>query len=312
MPQLVSPLEHTGIGALGGMCEVMLLQPTVGFKNALQEGRPIPSTLAALYRGLGMNIASMAPITASQFGAAHLVLTAWAGDSKPTDVQRLTAAAFGGAASALVATPFECIVIHQQKSGRPLAAELTSFVSKHGVTGLHRGLLPCMMRESPYCACYLGLFPVLREYLDKHHSDSLSGGARNVISGVAAGVTGSFVSQPFDTMKTRMQAFMYSRPEYSTLRSTATTMYATGGLALFWAGLLPRMARIVCATFILNAVRSNSVAYLEEQRRPKSSGGPSERRPRAAAAARIVCATFVLNAVRSNSVAYLEEQRRPK
>lgn len=45
------------------------MQPTVGIKNALQEGRPIPRSLPALYRGLTINAVSMAPITAVQFGA---------------------------------------------------------------------------------------------------------------------------------------------------------------------------------------------------------------------------------------------------
>lgn len=30
------------------------LQPTVGVKNALQEGRPIPRTVPGLYRGIGV------------------------------------------------------------------------------------------------------------------------------------------------------------------------------------------------------------------------------------------------------------------
>jgi hypothetical protein len=48
----ISPLEHTAIGALAGVTEVTLMQPTVALKNALQEGRPIPRSLPALYRGL--------------------------------------------------------------------------------------------------------------------------------------------------------------------------------------------------------------------------------------------------------------------
>ena len=44
------------------------MQPTVGIKNALQEGRAIPRSPAALYRGLTVNAVSMAPITAMQFG----------------------------------------------------------------------------------------------------------------------------------------------------------------------------------------------------------------------------------------------------
>jgi solute carrier family 25 citrate transporter 1 len=66
-----------------------------------------------------------------------------------------------------------------------------------------------------------------------------------VISGVAGGSCGAIASQPFDTMKTRMQAYMYSKPEYLTMRSTFFTMYKEGGILGFWAGLLPRMTRIV-------------------------------------------------------------------
>ena len=48
----VTPLEHTLIGAVGGVTEVCAMQPMVAFKNALQEGRPLPRTPLAMYRGL--------------------------------------------------------------------------------------------------------------------------------------------------------------------------------------------------------------------------------------------------------------------
>ncbi len=42
-----------------------------------------------------------------------------------------------------------------------------------------------------------------------------------------------------------------------------------GGIPLFWRGLLPRMIRIICATFILNGWRTSAVAYLEDARKPR-------------------------------------------
>lgn len=69
----VTSLEHTAIGAAGGMLEVIVMQPMVAFKNALQEGRPLPRTPLALYRGLVINCCSMAPITASQFGTNRVL-----------------------------------------------------------------------------------------------------------------------------------------------------------------------------------------------------------------------------------------------
>jgi hypothetical protein len=48
----VTPLQHTAIGAFGGVVEVCMMQPMMAFKNALQEGRPIPTNPLAWYRGL--------------------------------------------------------------------------------------------------------------------------------------------------------------------------------------------------------------------------------------------------------------------
>lgn len=48
----VTPLEHTAIGALAGLTEVSIMQPTVAIKNALQVGRPVPMSPLALYRGV--------------------------------------------------------------------------------------------------------------------------------------------------------------------------------------------------------------------------------------------------------------------
>jgi len=47
----LSPIEHTAIGALAGVLEVSVMQPTVTVKNALQEGRALPKTPLAFYRG---------------------------------------------------------------------------------------------------------------------------------------------------------------------------------------------------------------------------------------------------------------------
>ena len=51
----LSPWEHTMIGAFAGMTEVTIMQPTVAIKNALQEGRPLPRTPVAFYRGLAVS-----------------------------------------------------------------------------------------------------------------------------------------------------------------------------------------------------------------------------------------------------------------
>ncbi|EFJ42250.1 hypothetical protein VOLCADRAFT_97694 [Volvox carteri f. nagariensis] len=236
----VTPLEHTAIGALGGTVEVCIMQPLVGIKNALQEGRPIPKNPAHLYRGLLMNVVSMAPITASQFGTNRLMQTLVLKKSENdlTGVERFGSAAVAGAVSAFIASPSELIIIQQQ--------------------------IPAIGREMLYAAGYLGLFPIIKKSLDERMPGSP--GLSLMVAGVTGGVFAAACSHPFDTSKTRMQAFMYSKPEYRNLRRTFATIYKEGGLLHFWKGLSPRMLRIICATFILNALRTHTVEYLDKSR----------------------------------------------
>lgn len=85
-------------------------------------------------------------------------------------------------------------------------------------------------------------------------------------AGIVGGVLAAGASHPFDTIKTRMQAFMYTKPEYATMWSTAQTIYREGGIASFWRGNIPRMSRIIVATMVLNTLRTKTVAHLEAQR----------------------------------------------
>jgi hypothetical protein len=87
------------------------------------------------------------------------------------------------------------------------------------------------------------------------------------------------------TVKTRMQAHMYDKQEYLTSASSARAVFAEGGALTFWRGLLPRMTRIIAATFILINVRSRAVGYLEAQRGASVGGEAAEVAAAAAAGA---------------------------
>lgn len=81
---------------------------------------------------------------------------------------------------------------------------------------------------------------------------------------------------------------MYDKQEYLTSASAARAIYGEGGALTFWRGLLPRMTRIIAATFILINVRSRAVAYLEAQRGGGSGdAGAGEAAEIAAAAAAV-------------------------
>ena len=57
--------------------------------------------------------------------------------------------------------------------------------------------------------CYLGLSPVLQEMLEKQPAlADAPPGATFFMAGCAAGLTSALLTQPMDTVKTRLQAFL--------------------------------------------------------------------------------------------------------
>ena len=103
----LSVATHAAIGAASGIIEVTLLHPTVAWKNALQEGRPLSLAPSALYRGYVMNAGSFAPITMVQFGVNRLLESTFsaAGDGACVRLRVCLCACSRGAAAAAQRNP---------------------------------------------------------------------------------------------------------------------------------------------------------------------------------------------------------------
>jgi len=132
---------------------------------------------------------------------------------------------------------------------------------------------PTFIREGLYTGGYLGVTPVLLEFLKG--SPALEGYPSStplMIAGITGGLLAVTTTQPFDTIKTRMQANVVPKetPEY---RNSITTMQHVmkqgGGLKALWSGIAPRALRIVGATFILNGTRTYIVDKVEASRTSK-------------------------------------------
>lgn len=109
-----------------------------------------------------MNILSMAPITATQFGSnfgynmLHHTLT---GRSKIERSEKLATGFLAGATSALLANPTELVVIKQQQNGRPLLTEIRDIVGRLGVQNMGVGIYATMAREGIYGCCWMEVRP---------------------------------------------------------------------------------------------------------------------------------------------------------
>lgn len=96
-------------------------------------------------------------------------------------------------------------MIQQQKSGRSLPAEFRHSLATYGPLKLWKGLPATVLRESLYASGYLAVAPMLQQVLAQQPALAGVPGGPLVASGVAAGLLATVATQPWDTIKTRMQ-----------------------------------------------------------------------------------------------------------
>ena len=161
------------------------------------------------------------------------------------------------------------------------------------------------IRDSVFTASYLGLCPSLKEFLDRQQAlQQAPPGTTLALAGISGGLFAAALTQPVDTAKTRMQAFIDNKvrhitrkqavscmceflssllyefleflstpsklvsaqAEYATLQSTMSHIVKAEGLSSLFAGIAPRAVRIAGAVIILQSVRTRLISLVEGMR----------------------------------------------
>ncbi|CAI5725955.1 unnamed protein product [Peronospora destructor] len=272
----LSGLQNGVVGSIAGMIEVVLQQPTVAVKNAVQQGHPIQWSSRALYRGVGVSLASIAPVTALQFAVnGRLLRGLTASGAAPSDQTKLLCGILSGISSAVVSAPAELVMTLQQNNGKSFGSTVKDVARAHGVMRLLRGFTATAVRDSVWCAGYLALGPVLTR--ETHtlgpatfgHVDTATKSQRasaSVVGCIAAGLITVVATQPVDTVKTVMQGEAMTLPSGhapSTLASV-TSIYRKGGFPRFYRGIVPRGCRLIGAVFVLGQSRNWLEEIIEE------------------------------------------------
>ncbi|KAG7382659.1 hypothetical protein PHYBOEH_010393 [Phytophthora boehmeriae] len=274
--QRLSALQNGAVGSLAGMIEMTIQQPWVAVKNAVQQGRPIPRSVAAFYRGLGVSVASIAPVSAIRFAINGRLLRVVSGtDSAPSDQVKVLCSTLSGATSAAITGPAELVMTLQQNNGKSFAATVKQVMQTHGVTRLLRGYPVTAVRDAVWCAGYLALGPLLTREVHRLRPQTFGNfetattsqkASASVVGCLAAGLFVVSLTQPVDTIKTVMQGEamkLPSGPGHGIL-ATATRMHSEGGLPQFYRGIVARGSRLVGAVFILGQARMRLEELFEE------------------------------------------------
>lgn len=118
--------------------------------------------------------------------------------------------------------------------------------AEEGLRGFYQGLTPALIRDVPYSFIGYELYEV---YI--HHFSLLTGKDRTyktitMAAGVAAGLSATIITQPFDVIKTRIQFGRFAENQkykYNGIFLGIKSIYKDEGIAGFLRGIVPRISK---------------------------------------------------------------------
>lgn len=210
-----------------------------------------------MYRGSAVNILLITPekaikLAANDFFRHHLTTK----DGRLPISRQMVAGGLAGFCQIVITTPMELLKIQMQDAGRVAAAAKAvgkevpktsaskiamQLFKEKGIAGLYKGTGATMLRDVSFSVVYFPLFATLNNY-GPRKSDG-SGEAAfwvSFLSGCAAGSMAALSVNPFDVIKTRLQAITKAEGEMQfngvadcitkTLKHEGPTAFFKGGL----------------------------------------------------------------------------------
>ncbi|KAJ0417220.1 mitochondrial carrier domain-containing protein [Aspergillus carlsbadensis] len=172
--------------------------------------------------------------------------------------------------SLFAVTPFESIktqLIDDRKSAKP---RMRGFIHgsgvifrERGIAGFFQGFVPTTARQAANSATRFSSYTMLKQMAEGYVAPGEKLGTASTFAlGGIAGVITVYVTQPLDTVKTRMQSLEASR-NYKNSFVCAARIFKDEGLLTFWSGAVPRLARLIMSGGIVFTMYEKSMDLMD-------------------------------------------------
>jgi len=261
--------QSISAGAIAGCIESIAMYPTEFVKTQLQlQSKKTPKFTGpinvvtvsikehgffALYRGLSSLIVGSVPKAAVRFSSFEIIsqpLKDAKGKLSATS-SFLSGLAAGASEALLVVTPMETIktrFIHdlnappEQRKYKGLIHGVSTITKEEGISGIYKGLLPTILKQSTNQATRFLVFGELKKWFQGPDSTKPFPVLQSILSGGIAGGVSVFVNNPLDVIKTKMQGL--ESKQYRSSLDCARSILKNQGPMFFYKGVSPRLVRV--------------------------------------------------------------------
>ncbi|KAE8348459.1 mitochondrial carrier domain-containing protein [Aspergillus coremiiformis] len=278
--QKPSSLRSIIAGSTAGAIEIAITYPAEFAKTRSQLNRrlpdgkklPWPPFGRQWYAGCTTLIIGNSLKAGIRFVAFDRIKSLLQDENGKISGPRTVLAGFGAGftESLLAVTPFESIktqLIDDHKSANPrmrgfLHGSKVIF-QERGIRGFFQGFVPTTARQAANSATRFSSYTMLKQLAESYVApgEKLGTASTFAIGGVAGFIT-VYVTQPLDTVKTRMQSLEASK-DYKNSFVCAARILRDEGIFTFWSGAVPRLARLILSGGIVFTVYEKTMDALD-------------------------------------------------
>ncbi|KAL5095392.1 hypothetical protein Trisim1_000168 [Trichoderma cf. simile WF8] len=135
---------------------------------------------------------------------------------------------------------------------------------ERGIRGFFQGFVPTTARQAANSATRFGAYNFFKQIAESYTAPGEKLGTVGTFAmGGLAGLVTVYVTQPLDTVKTRMQS-IEARTQYGNTFRCAAMIFKQEGILTFWSGALPRLARLVLSGGIVFTMYEKSMDLMNK------------------------------------------------